>query len=188
MAQSHPPMYGDATFAGPPGNHGAQRYRYLLWRSWEPRDEQLTFILCNPSHAGGLKHGRLTSDSTVDRLVEIAQARGAGGFTLVNLVAHIEPDLAKAGRIGLEGPDNRRYLEFALGLAGTLVVGWGARPQFRAQSRWLLERLGKRPLFCVGINPGPPRTPMHPLQRGPKRLRLEPFLTTAFSESRPSKD
>ena len=52
-----PAMYGDAVFGGPAGNHGPHRFRYLLWRCWEPEQEQLTFLLCNPSRAGGLVDG-----------------------------------------------------------------------------------------------------------------------------------
>ena len=67
-----PAMYGDAVFGGagrPPWS--THRFRYLLWRCWEPEQEQLTFILCNPSRAGGLADGALRSDPTVDRLIDI---------------------------------------------------------------------------------------------------------------------
>ena len=73
-------MYGDAVFGGPAGGHGPHRYRYLLWRCWETDADQLTFVLCNPSTAGGWEDGAFRSDPTVDRLIEIATRAGAGGF------------------------------------------------------------------------------------------------------------
>src|ERR1700677_3028168 len=77
-------MYGDAVFVGPAGRHGPRRYRYLLWRCWEPDADQLTFVLCNPSTAGGWEGGALRSDPTVDRLIEIAARAGAGGSARAN--------------------------------------------------------------------------------------------------------
>jgi hypothetical protein len=165
-------MYGDAVFGGPPGNHGPHRYRYLLWRCWEPEREQLTFVLCNPSTAGGLRNGALDSDPTVDRLLEITIHAGAGGFVLVNLMAHVEPDLSNERGTGLEGADNGNSLELALGLSNRLIVGWGARSRLKVHREAIVERLGHRECWCVGVNEVS-RTPMHPLQRGPKRLELE---------------
>jgi len=169
-----PPMYGDAVFGGPAGGHGPHRYRYLLWRCWEPDADQLTFVLCNPSTAGGWEGGALRSDPTVDRLIEIAAQAGAGGFALVNLVAHVEPDLAHPPGGDLEGPDNRAHLERVLALDNRVVVGWGARPRLESQRRSVAGLLGDRPCWCLGVN-RISRTPMHPLPRGPKRLDLMPF-------------
>jgi hypothetical protein len=171
-------MYGDAVFGGPAGNHGPQRFRYLLWRCWEPDQEQLTFILCNPSRAGGLADGALPSDPTVDRLIDITLHNAAGGFVLVNLIADVEPKLSGVHDAALEGPDNKSSLEWALGLSNRLVVGWGARPQLKSPRESVIQRIGDRECWCVGINQVS-GTPRHPLQRGPKTLGLEPCTTLA---------
>ncbi len=167
-------MYGDAVFGGPAGSYGPHRYRYLLWRCWEPDADQLTFVLCNPSTAGGWEGGTLRSDPTVDRLIEIAGRADAGGFALVNLVAQVAPDLAHRPGGDLEGPDNRTHLESVLSLTNRVVVGWGARPRLESQRRSVADLLGDRPCWCLGVN-RISRTPMHPLPRGPKRLDLMPF-------------
>jgi hypothetical protein len=171
-------MYGDAVFGGPAGNHGPHRFRYLLWRCWEPEQEQLTFILCNPSRAGGLTDGVLPSDPTVDRLIDIALHNAVGGFVLVNLIADVEPKLTGGCDAALEGPDNKSSLEWALGLSNRLVVGWGARPQLKSHRESVIQRIGDRERWCVGINQVS-GTPKHPLQRGPKTLGLEPCRALA---------
>jgi hypothetical protein len=165
-------MYGDATFGGPAGRHGRHRFRYLLWRCWEPEQDQLTFILCNPSRAGGLADGALPSDPTVDRLIDITLHNAAGGFVLVNLIADVEPKLSTRPGVILEGPDNKSSLEWALGLSNRLVVGWGARPQLKSHRQSVIQRIGDRERWCLGINQVS-GTPKHPLQRGPKTLSLE---------------
>jgi hypothetical protein len=171
-------MYGDAVFGGPAGNHGPHRFRYLLWRCWEPEQEQLTFILCNPSRAGGLADGGLPSDPTVDRLIDITLHNAAGGFVLVNLIADVEPKLLGGCDTALEGPDNKSSLEWVLGLSNRLVVGWGARPQLKSHRESVIQQIGDRERWCVGINQVS-GTPKHPLQRGPKTLGLEQCRTLA---------
>jgi hypothetical protein len=169
------PMYGDAVFGGLPGAHGPHRYRYVLWRCWDPSAAQLTFVLCNPSTAGGLENGTLRSDPTVDRLIEIALRDGAGGFVLVNLVAWIDPALNSLDRADLDGDENERYLSRAIQLSHKLVVGWGSRPQLQARGECIIRASSDRVRWCVGMN-NASKTPMHPLQRGPKRLGLEHYL------------
>jgi hypothetical protein len=164
-----PPMFGEAIFSTP-----NRQYRYLLWRCWEPSLPQLTFVLCNPSTAGGLVNGHLDNDDTVNRLVEIAIANGAGGFTLANVVAHIEPKSASLRSEGLEGPENQVHLRAALRLSNKVVVGWGCSQLIRSRATRLLRSVAGQELWCVGTN-SVSRTPMHPLQRGPKRTQLVRF-------------
>ncbi len=164
-------MYGDAVFGGLPGDHGEHQYRYLLWRCWDPWADQLTFVLCNPSLAGGLENGILIPDPTVNRLVEIALHNGAGGFVLINLIAHVEPALHSAKGRDLEGPDNPSHIEDVLRLSNKLVVGWGANKTTRKYRQGLLISIEGRPRWCVSVNSAS-LTPMHPLQRAAKRLEL----------------
>ena len=129
-------MYGDATFSDD------DRYRYLLWRCWEPEQDQLTFVLCNPSVAGRLVNGQLRDDNTVNRLVDIALAQGSGGFVLVNLVAHVEPKSSRLRAEGLEGPENLAHLNSALRLQNKVVIGWGATDLVGTRDAGSSERSG----------------------------------------------
>lgn len=164
-------MYGAAVFSGPD-----QRYRYLLWRCWDIDAHQLSFVLCNPSTAGGLVGGRLENDRTVYRLIDISVEDGAGGFVLVNLVGHVEPKSGRLRHEGIEGQDNADHLRDVLALPNKVVIGWGAQPLLRGLSRSLLSVLADRQLWCVGTNKVS-GTPMHPLQRGPRPTRLVSFTT-----------
>ena len=164
------PIDGGAVFGGPDA-----RYRYRLWRRWDGDKPLLGFVLCNPSRAGGLVDGKLQSDPTVDRLIDIADMDGAGGFLLVNLLAHVEP---KSGRLrgeNLDGPENQEHLDAIVESGYKVVVGWGASKLLRDRSRRLLDALHDRRLWCVGVN-ARSVTPMHPLQRGPKLLKLVEYV------------
>ncbi len=166
-------MYGDAVFGGPPGPYGPHAFRYLLWRCWEPLATQLTFILCNPSTAGGLlPNGELETDDTVDRLVEVGEANQTGGFVLVNLVAYVETRLSRSRGVNMVNEVNKEYIDAVLRLSNDIVVGWGA--QFKKERMAMMQTLTGRPVLCIGIN-DVSRTPMHPLPRGPKRLDLVPY-------------
>ena len=59
------------------------RYRYDLWRQWEP-GPRLGFIMCNPSTADAD-----LDDPTIRRCVGFARREGFAGITVRNLFASI---------------------------------------------------------------------------------------------------
>ena len=78
-------------FALPPGVRGAahfspdHRFRYWLGRRWDDSLPQFTYVLLNPSAAGGDR-----DDPTSRKLRSLTVANGGGGYALVNLFALVD--------------------------------------------------------------------------------------------------
>ena len=56
------------------------RYRYKLWRIWDPESAPVLFVMLNPSTADANR-----DDRTVSRCVAFAKRDGFGGFLVGNL-------------------------------------------------------------------------------------------------------
>src|SRR3989442_436141 len=63
-----------------------RRYRYALWRTWDPREPSVLFIGLNPSTADANE-----DDATVTRCTGFAQAWGYGQLVIANLFAYRTP-------------------------------------------------------------------------------------------------
>ena len=59
-----------------------RRYRYTLWRVWEPALGCCNFLMLNPSTAD-----ESTNDPTIERCQRRAQRWGYGGLVVTNLFA-----------------------------------------------------------------------------------------------------
>ena len=141
------------------------RYRYSLSREWDPRIEQLCWIMLNPSIASADR-----DDPTIRRCISFAKMWAFGGIVVVNLfglVATYPVQLMRAK--DPVGPHNDEAIEQAI--AGRRVVcAWGdvyaSRIKFgdRVTSVMaLLERTRTNPL-CMGLTKsGHPR---HPVRLG----------------------
>lgn len=141
-----------------------RRYRYLLWRTWDPSIENTLFIMLNPSTADAL-----LDDQTIRRCSYFARRQHSGGILVANLFAlratnpgdllrHDDP----------HGPYNHHVLRtLAEVRTGPVVAAWGAYDQrlggvHLEVERWFLDR-GVR-LHRLG----PPTAGGHP--RHPSRL------------------
>jgi hypothetical protein len=62
-----------------------RKYRYWLERWWDTALPQFTYVLLNPSVATASK-----DDRTTRRLCSLTQAKGGGGYELVNLFALVD--------------------------------------------------------------------------------------------------
>lgn len=74
------------------GQSGAEfsedrRYRYALWRIWDPSKPSVTFIGLNPSRAD-----ESTDDPTIKRVKQFAFDWGFGSVYMLNLFAFIATD------------------------------------------------------------------------------------------------
>lgn len=135
------------------------RYRYRLWRVWQPADPVETYVLLNPSTAD---HTR--DDATLRACVRLARAWGSGGVLLVNLFALCATDPArlKQARDPI-GPANDRHVADAVAHARRVIVGWGRAAHWRPRAEFV-ERLLRRwqpRLWCLGLTLG--GDPRHPL-------------------------
>jgi len=64
-----------------------RKYRYVLWRIWEPEKPLVMFIGLNPSTAN-----EFINDPTIRRCILIAKSNGYGGFYMMNCWAYISTD------------------------------------------------------------------------------------------------
>lgn len=59
------------------------RYRYTLWRQWDPHGPVINFIMLNPSTADAMQ-----DDPTVTRCIHYAQQWGFGALMVTNIFAY----------------------------------------------------------------------------------------------------
>jgi hypothetical protein len=150
------------------------RYRYLLWRSWNRKAENFVlFLMLNPSTASALEE-----DPTIRKCMGFAERWGKGGILVANLFAYRAT--APGELLSSEdpvGPDNHAVLERVLnGDAGfeppsTVVLAWGACGGPKVAR--LLEEREKAALRVLRAAAPPPRVaclghtqsgaPRHPL-------------------------
>jgi hypothetical protein len=57
-------------------------YRYLLWRTWNPKANTMVWLMLNPSTADAMN-----DDPTIRRCIGFAQREGCGSIQVLNLYA-----------------------------------------------------------------------------------------------------
>jgi hypothetical protein len=161
------------------------RYRYCLWRVWDPLRPTMNVIGLNPSTAD-----HLALDPTTTRCRARAERLGYGGYVMTNLFALRSTD--PRGLLGLTydqavgGRANDAALrEMARG-SGLVVAAWGALGGLLDRERDVLDYLssyGVR-LYCLGLTKnGHPRHPLYLSKESPlspftgvRRTGLEPVV------------
>jgi hypothetical protein len=163
-------------FALPPGIRGNacfspdRCFRYCLERRWDDSLPQFTYVLLNPSEAGGDR-----DDPTSRKLHALTVANGGGGYELVNLFAMVDTHqegLHYPEAIGETREANDERIVTAADKSEVLVLGWGegngagsgaaarkAGVRKRAEEVWPLVR-DRRPQ-CFKRNAS--GSPVHPL-------------------------
>lgn len=120
------------------------RYRYRLWRRWEPERPHVVWVLLNPSTADAEQ-----DDPTIRRCMGYARAWHFGGIEVVNLFAlrGSDPKVIYEADDPV-GPENDIHLLEAA-LEGELVVcAWGAHGSHQGRSAAVL-----RGLRAIGVVP-----------------------------------
>lgn len=134
------------------------RYRYSLWRYWEPGGSICLFIGLNPSTADAT-----TDDPTIRRCVDFARRWDYGGMTMANLFALRSTDPAQL-RTALNpiGPLNDDHLRQLIWYADTVVVAWGARPEAASRRERIFTLDTSIDLYCLGTTKhGHPKHPLY---------------------------
>jgi hypothetical protein len=150
-----------------------RRWRYLLWRTWDPAKPHATFCMMN-----GSKANEVEGDATVDRCV-IRTDRwrelgflDVGGIKVANAFGWVETDstqlkaLIDAG-VDLVGPENDRYILEACRAAAIVVCGWG-NPGHELLGRGpkLLELMRANGIRPHALKVNANGSPQHPLYIG----------------------
>ena len=132
-----------------------ERYRYGLWRNWNPSLGKVLFIGLNPSTADHQQN-----DPTIRRCIAFAQHWDYGGMLVGNLFAYRAtrpPDLRKASQPA--GPDNEKWLLRMAAVADLVIACWGNDGSYLSQDQSIQELLPK--LHCLKLNTT--GAPAHPL-------------------------
>lgn len=100
-----------------------ERYRYRLWREWNPDKATLAFLLLNPSTAD-----ESVNDPTIERCMRRAINWGYGRLEIVNLFPWRDTDpenmMAAEDPIGPKGKADGAILD-AIEASRITVCGWG---------------------------------------------------------------
>lgn len=138
-----------------------RRYRYLLWRTWDPSKPVMLVLMVNPSIAD-----EAGDDRTVEGLIRKASNLGFGGIRIVNLFAWISSVPARL--LDVEdpiGPRNDEVIMREVARAKRVVCAWGSHPVIKKLLRLrvikLLRELQPLPLFAFKTNDD--GEPGHPL-------------------------
>lgn len=135
------------------------RYRYRLWRTWDPNTPPLVFLMLNPSIADVE-----INDPTVERCQRRAVAMSFGGLQVINVFALISTDpQALYTDPDPVGPENDQAILDALQGAGMLICAWGVHSALdnrAAAVKALIRQAGIQP-YCLALNKG--GSPKHPL-------------------------
>jgi hypothetical protein len=135
-----------------------RRYRYRLWRCWDPSRPLVAFCMLNPSTAD-----ERSDDPTIRRCIGFARDWGYGGVDIVNLFAlrATDPRELRDARDPV-GPWNDDHVIDAAERSALVVVAWGSHGAFRARDAEVLEVLSPRArLRALGWTQA--RQPRHPL-------------------------
>lgn len=156
-----------ALFSAP--DHDAARWRFMLWRVWDPSMPPLVWCMLNPSTA---THEQL--DATIRRCIGWAQRWCFGGILVVNAYAFRSTDplvmLREPGRVGLGNDFVLRCVLEAVARTPTPVVlppqrvmlAWGDGIE-RAREYEILSMLREVQVgtHCLGrTRSGHPRHPV----------------------------
>jgi hypothetical protein len=101
-----------------------ERYRYLLWRIWDPLGALATWVMLNPSTADAS-----IDDQTIRKVLAFSKREVFGGIMVVNLFALRATDPAELSEDAAPiGPENDEYLRWAVKapIIGRTIVAWGA--------------------------------------------------------------
>jgi hypothetical protein len=148
-----------------------RRYRYALWRTWDPLEPGVLFVGLNPSTAD-----EQVNDPTIRRCMGFARRWGYGGLVMCNLYALRSTDPARLFEVeDAVGPENDDWLADQAEQAPLVVAAWGSTPgPVPDRAARVLELLGEA--HCLGLTTG--GAPRHPL-RMPTDLQAVPYRPEA---------
>lgn len=140
------------------------KYRYKLWRIWDPQASIVTFIGLNPSTAN-----EVDNDATIRRVIRYAKDWGYGGVYMMNLFAYISTQPAKLLTSGEDLEINNKHLDEVVGKSSMVVFAWGAFKQAKLRSADIIKKFPFA--HCLAKNKD--GSPVHPLFQ---KADLEPVF------------
>jgi hypothetical protein len=132
-----------------------RKYRYALWRIWEPEKPLVMFIGLNPSTAN-----ETNPDRTIESVIRITENWNCGGLYMVNLFAIISKDPEILLTCDDPQGDNDGWIERISAKCERVVFAWGA---FKESKKRCSEIIDKFPdAYCLQLlKDGSPRHPLY---------------------------
>src|SRR5687767_1339478 len=134
-----------------------RRWRYLLWRQWDPEKPVANFLMLNPSTADEFK-----LDPSCTRARRYAEAWGYGGLIVTNVFGwrSTDPNGMRAVKDPV-GAGNDAAIVRAAKEAQIVVCAWGNHGAFLERSSRIRELLKEQKLHALRVNAN--GEPAHPL-------------------------
>jgi hypothetical protein len=136
-----------------------RRYRYRLWRRWDPAQSQIAFCMLNPSTAD--EHA---DDPTIRRCIGFARGWGYGGVEIVNIFAlrATNPRELRRADDPIGRANDVHVIEVAQ-RSTAVVIAWGVHGALLARGAAALRMLSPRArLLALGwTRAGEPRHPLY---------------------------
>lgn len=134
-----------------------KRWRYLLWRRWDPALPVANFLMLNPSTADEHK-----LDPTCARAREYAARWGYGGLIVTNVFGFRSTNpLLMKGEKDPVGPGNDAAIVRAAREAALVVCAWGNHGIHQERSKQIRKLLKDHMLHTLRVNAN--GEPAHPL-------------------------
>ncbi len=132
------------------------KYRYSLWRRWEPAAKQVMFIGLNPSTAD-----ETNDDPTIRRCVNFSRLWGFGGIMMVNAYAFRATDPKEMLRcLSPVGSLNDEHLKTCSDISSMVVAAWGVHCTNTRAAR--IFGVLNRTIHCLGqTKDGFPKHPLY---------------------------
>ena len=136
-----------------------RRYRYRLWRRWDPSRPQIAFCMLNPSTAD-----ERADDPTIRRCIGFARDWGYGGVEIVNIFAlrATDPRELRSADDPIGRANDAHVIEVAQ-RSSAVVIAWGVHGALLARGAAALRLLSPRArLLALGwTRAGEPRHPLY---------------------------
>ena len=137
-----------------------RKYRYRLWRIWDPTKTVFLFCMLNPSLATWDK-----LDNTCLRVQRFVQKWQGGGFIVTNCFGLVDTNPAGLyTSVDPVGPENDVAIRQAATRADVVVAAWGNHAGLgqRADAVYQLLVSVKKPIHCLAITKtGEPGHPLY---------------------------
>lgn len=146
------------------------KYRYSLWRVWEPKKAIVCFLMLNPSTADCIKN-----DPTVERCERRARMMGFGGMFVVNVFAYraTDPQVMRAQKDPV-GPDNDKNILQHARAASLVICAWGNHGEFKDRYTQVLGMLRTNGIKLHHLGLTKAQQPRHPLYI-PYETQVQPW-------------
>lgn len=131
-----------------------KKYRFVLWRIWDKTKPYVMFIGLNPSTAN--EH---IDDSTIKRVMTLANRWGYGGIYMLNLFPFITTDPKKLNIHKNPIKKNDHWIQVSCTKCEKIIFAWGSFKEAKERERVIKNKF-KGQALKINLD-GSPRHPLY---------------------------